>query len=601
MSPSASTAPPTAILPVADTRDTLTTLWRGIRRRPRIALSVPVLCLVTAVAAVIPSLALGVLVDRVTEHAPVSSLLPIAAVAGFAAVIGGLSAGASMHAIAGLGAELLGDIREDAVVSALHLRRDVFEGAGRGDLLSRVSNDVTAANRAVTTVLPTAVTAAALIAVSLLAMAGLDWRLGLAGATAVPLYVIALRWYLPRSRPVFAAERRAAAERSQVMLEAIGGRATIHVYANETRVMSGIAAASARTRDLSMSVFRTFTQLVGRANRAEFVGLGAILAVGFWLVSAGEVTVGATTAAALMFHRLFNPIGVILYSSADLQLASAGVARLIGVTRADRAASNTADASPDGDHAVTIAGLQFAYQPEKPVLRGIDLSIPHRTSLALVGASGAGKSTVAGILGGTLIAGAGTVRVPADARIFTVTQEVHIFAGPLVDDLRLAAPGATRARIRDALDEVGAAGWVDALPDGLDTVVGEGGHPLSDAHAQQIALARVILADPDIVILDEATAEAGSHHAGELEAAAAAAIRGRTALVVAHRLGQIRSADAVAVISDGVITEHGPPETLLIAGGPLAAMWSAWSREHAPAERSVSPITPEISNKGVTR
>jgi ATP-binding cassette subfamily C protein len=154
---------------------------------------------------------------------------------------------------------------------------------------------------------------------------------------------------------------------------------------------------------------------------------------------------------------------------------------------------------------------------------------------------------------------------------------VHVFAGALVDDLRLAAPDAGVEQIRDALARVDALGWVDRLPDGVHTVVGEGGHPLTAAQAQQVALARLVLVDPPVAVLDEATAEAGSLGARELERAAEAATADRTTLVVAHRLSQAAAADQVIVLAHGKVVEQGTPGALRAAGGPFAELWSAWT------------------------
>lgn len=152
-----------------------------------------------------------------------------------------------------------------------------------------------------------------------------------------------------------------------------------------------------------------------------------------------------------------------------------------------------------------------------------------------------------------------------------------MFAGPLAEDLRLARPGAGDAELRDALDRVDALTWAEALPDGLATVVGEGGHRLTAAQVQQVALARLVLADPPVAVLDEATAEAGSSGARALERAADRAVEGRTALVVAHRLTQAATADRVVVLDGGRVVESGTHETLRTSGGPYATLWSAWS------------------------
>ena len=212
-------------------------------------------------------------------------------------------------------------------------------------------------------------------------------------------------------------------------------------------------------------------------------------------------------------------------------------------------------------------------------MTGIDLVVPEGATVALVGASGAGKTTLAKIIAGALEPTDGVARV--SGTLAMVTQEIHVFTGTLIDDVRLARSDASIDEVTAALDTVGALGWVHALPNGVDTIVGEGGHALDGMQAQQLALARVVLADPRIVVLDEATAEAGSAGAAVLERAARAVLRGRSALVVAHRLSQAVTADLIVVMDEGKIVERGTHDQLVASGGRYTALWGAWSRVQA--------------------
>ncbi|MGH8904436.1 MAG: ATP-binding cassette domain-containing protein, partial [Egibacteraceae bacterium] len=326
---------------------------------------------------------------------------------------------------------------------------------------------------------------------------------------------------------------------------------------------------------------------------AELIGTSSVLLVGFMLVRADAITIGAATAAALYFIRLFDPINTLLGLVDEAQEATAGLARLVGVTQLPRPGPDGETGEP-ADSSITVDTVGHAYTPGHDVLTGVDLTLRPGERVALVGASGAGKTTLAKLIAGVHNPSAGQVRIggvavaeldPAAPRaaVVLVTQEVYTFAGTLTDDLRLARPGATEAELAAALDKVGALAWARALPDGLATVVGAGGHRLTATQAQQLALARLVLADPLVAILDEATAEAGSAGARVLEAAALRALDGRTALVVAHRLTQAASADRIVVLDTGRVVEIGRHADLASGDGPYARLWTAWSRARGTA------------------
>lgn len=583
-----STAVVRELLPVASSRRT----WAMLGSEVAKLRGLTTLALLASVGATLAGLvapwALGRLVDDVIEKTGAPAVVRVVVLLLGSAVMAAVLTMLGFWAITHVGATVLARLRERVVDRALRLPSARLERVGSGDLLTRVGDDVAVVTDALISLGPLVVSSLLTVVLTLAGIASLDWRLALAGAVALPVYVFATWWYLPQSAPMYAKERALMSARSEALISSLQGSATVQAYRLEDKHTGVINERSREAMDMSVSVFRLLSKFVGYQNQAEGIGLSAILAVGFFLVRDHATTVGATTAAALYFHRLFGPMGALMMTFDQVQSAGASLARLVGVADIELPATPAEPARPR-DSGVTVVGLTHHYERGPKVLDDVSLHIAPGERVALVGASGAGKTTLASIVAGLLepSGGPGAVRIGGvrfdelgetrwRQQVALISQDVHVFSGPLIDDVRLAAPDASLEQVRAALEKVGATGWVAALPDGLDTVVGEIAHPLTASQAQQIALARLILADPPIAILDEATAEAGSAGAHELEQAAAAAMAGRTSLVVAHRLTQAAAADRVIVMEHGRIVEDGPHAELVEAGGRYATLWQAW-------------------------
>lgn len=585
--PDASAVPATSALPIASTTQTVRALIALLRPRGRaLALTTVVLLSATACGLSTPAL-LGLMVDAVTEGKPFVSLLRITAFMLGAAAAGVALTWWSTQLLANVAQNVLADLREDVFAATLAQPSSLVEDAGTGDLISRVSGDVEAVNTVIARVLPATVSALFMISLTLVGVGVIDWRFTVAIVAVAPIHYFALRHFLRRSGPVYRRSRAAQARRGQQLIETLGGAGTVTALRRTDEHIGRIAETSEHAISFDMQAVRLRTNFFAQLNGAELLGLAAVLSVGYWLVTTGSVSIGAATAAALYFHSLFSPIAVFLSNIDELQDAGASLARLIGVTAMPGRPASIPASARSAPIGVDVERVSYSYDNSTPVIDSISISIAPGERIAVVGSSGAGKTTLAKLIAGIIPVGDGRITVDgtpiddlSDAelrhKIVLVSQEVHVFVGTIADDLRLCAPDSDDAKITETVETMKAQ-WIHELPDGLETRVGAGGYQLTAAQAQHIALVRLALLDPPVVILDEATAEAGTTAAGLLDQAAELAVTGRTAVVIAHRLSQAVRADRILVMSGGRVVESGTHDELIGADGSYAALWEAWS------------------------
>ena len=494
-----------------------------------------------------------------------------------------------IETVARVGQRVLFTVRTKLFRHLQALSLDFYERERTGRLVARMTGDIDAMSDLVTDGLVTLVTGLITMAGVAVILVVMDWQLALATLVVAPLIGLAARAWRRWSADAYRQVRETHSVVNVQLQEMLAGVRAIQSFRRERATVARLADAN---QDERAAHQRTIALASFFFPGIEFLGTAAtviVLGVGGGRVLAGDLEIGVLAAFLLYLRSLFDPVQQLSELYDSFQSATAGAER-VGAVLAERPSVREADDPvplPDPRGEIRLEDVCFAYDRGPRVLHDVDLRIDAGTTLALIGPTGAGKSTVAKLIARFYDPGAGRVTLDgvdlrqvrlADLRraMGYVPQEGFLFSGSVLDNIRFGRPDATRAEVEAAARAVGADQVIAGLPDGYDTQVGERGALLAAGERQLVAFARAWIADPALLILDEATSNLDAASETRITDALQRLRSGRTTIVIAHRLSTIAQADLIAVVSDGRIVESGAPAALRARGGRYADLFARW-------------------------
>jgi ATP-binding cassette, subfamily B, bacterial len=529
----------------------------------------------------------GQAIDRGIGGRSIGLLELYAALIAVAAACAALGNWGFLRVSGGVGQRVLYDLRMRVYTHVQQLSLSFYERYTSGRIISRLTNDIDT----LTDLLATGLTSLATSSVSIVAISVillvLDLRLGVVTLLAFPVIVLLTQWFRRNSSRAYRAVRQAIALVIVHYTESLSGIRAVQAYGREPRNQEIFEDLNGRYRDAnawSVRLSSTYGPGISFLGRLTTVG---VLMVGGLLVTRGSLTLGVLTAFILYVRQFFEPMQDLSQFYTLFQAAAAAMEKLSGVLEESSAvpeAARPVGLRPAG--AIELDHVTFAYR-ETPVLHDVSFAIPAGQTVALVGETGAGKSTIARLVARFYDPTAGAVRLDGvDLRdvatrdlhraVVMVTQESFLFSGSVADNIGFGRPSASRDEVEAAARAIGAHSFVAGLPEGYDTEVRRRGVRLSSGQRQLVAFARAFLADPRVLILDEATSSLDLPTERLVQHALRTLLSDRTAIIIAHRLSTVEIADRVLVVDGGRIVEDGPPQGLVGSGGHYGALHQAW-------------------------
>ncbi|HEY8654245.1 MAG TPA: ABC transporter ATP-binding protein [Dermatophilaceae bacterium] len=592
------TEPVTRTLPIADMASVRRHARGLLHEHRRTMTKVIGLHALAALASLVAPRLVGELVDGVTHGTTRAHIDTLVIWLAASVVLQTVLVWAARRASFIMGETVFAQLREQFISRVTALPLSTVERAGTGDLVSRTTNDVEALSYVVRFGIPSLFVAVVTTALTVVAAVLTGPLVAVPIVIGVPIMWFSTRWYLRLAPAGYLRERATYAVANGVISETVDGARTVDALGLRARRRQRIDDAVGSCFDAEAYTLRLRMIWFPQIEFAYLLPVAATLLWGGYLVAGGHTTIGTVTAVVLYVQQMAGPLDELLSWLDEIQVGATSLARVIGIADVPPDRSSTGE-SPQGRD-IGVEDVRYSYRPGRDVLKGVSLELRPGERLAIVGPSGAGKSTLGRLLAGIDGPSAGRVDVGGvrlvdleleqlRGEVALVTQEHHVFVGTVADNLLLARPAATPDELWSALRAVDADGWASGLPDGLATMVGSGSHALNEAQSQQLALARLVLADPHTLVLDEATSLLDPRAARHLERSLAAVVQGRTVVAIAHRLHTAHDADRVAVVEDGNITEIGTHDELVAANGAYAALWRSWRDEPEPARGSRDP------------